>query len=212
MLSRSGKALAVAATIIFLFILHQCFQPDFPYSQFGMDDHMEETHSAGIKQPEIVVGPVWPPSSESDSNHEKGHKSFTTTTLTTLVSTIITSAKVTEPTPNPLPIPQVPQTPQLPQPPKVVQKLPAGFPKKVWQSGPKPISQETRDRMETWVTHNPSFRHEFLSDDEGDAYVKDKFSHRPDIVDLYLSLTVKILKADVSICKLQNSTKTAFLS
>jgi mannan polymerase II complex HOC1 subunit len=71
------------------------------------------------------------------------------------------------------------------------------FPKKVWQTGPKPITQDTRDKMETWFEHNPSYRHEVLSDDGGDQYVMEKYAHRPDILELYLNLKVPILKADL---------------
>lgn len=107
--------------------------------------------------------------------------------------------KPEEPKPEePKPEEPKPEATKPAKPETVISKLPAGFPRKVWQTGPKPVSQETRDRMETWMTHNPSFRHEFLSDDGGDAYVADKFRHRPDILKLYLNLRVPILKADVS--------------
>ncbi|TAQ88940.1 hypothetical protein B7494_g2719 [Chlorociboria aeruginascens] len=76
-------------------------------------------------------------------------------------------------------------------------ELSRDFPKKIWQTSPDGISTETRDRMQTWLSHNPDYRHEILSDGGADAYVAENFEHRPDIVDLYLNLRVPILKADI---------------
>lgn len=71
------------------------------------------------------------------------------------------------------------------------------FPYKLWQTAPDLISQETWKYVQTWFTHNPSLRHEILTDRSADAFVVAKFAHRPDIVELYTQLNIKIAKFDM---------------
>jgi mannosyltransferase OCH1-like enzyme len=46
------------------------------------------------------------------------------------------------------------------------------------------------------LIYNSSFRCEVLTNFSGDTCVKSFYAHRPDILDVYLLLTVPILKAD----------------
>lgn len=75
----------------------------------------------------------------------------------------------------------------------------SGFPRKIWYKlGPSGLHDQVREWTDTCIQKNPDFEHEFLTDDSADRYVQRRFgAHRPDIVDVYLSLTVPIFKADL---------------
>ncbi|KAG4440091.1 hypothetical protein IFR05_004434 [Cadophora sp. M221] len=71
------------------------------------------------------------------------------------------------------------------------------IPQKIWyKSGPKGINEALGQWIGSCLLNNPSLRREILTDYSSDTYVKSFYSHRPDIVNMYLSLTVPILKAD----------------
>jgi alpha 1,6-mannosyltransferase len=71
-------------------------------------------------------------------------------------------------------------------------------PEKIWYKlGPKGLSDESRDWINTCLQKSPTYEHEFLTDDSADAYVKKTFASRQDIVQTYLTLTIPILKADL---------------
>ncbi|KAF8859186.1 hypothetical protein BDZ45DRAFT_714179 [Acephala macrosclerotiorum] len=75
---------------------------------------------------------------------------------------------------------------------------PTVIPEKIWYKlGPKGLSKDAKGWTDSCLTKNPTFRHEFLTDASGDYYVKEYFSHRPDIVNTYLRLPIPILKADL---------------
>nr|AAK54761.1 putative mannosyltransferase [Paracoccidioides brasiliensis] len=72
------------------------------------------------------------------------------------------------------------------------------IPEKIWYKlGAKGISPKIQEWTATCISKNPTYVTEFLTDDSADEYVKIHFSHRPDIVDTYLSLPIPILKADM---------------
>lgn len=78
------------------------------------------------------------------------------------------------------------------------------FPKKIWQSWKvDPLAFEERDQMcaKSWVSKNPGYRYEVLTDSNDLQYVETHFGpqglDRPDIVYVYQSLTAKIIKADL---------------
>lgn len=84
------------------------------------------------------------------------------------------------------------------------QSISARFPRKLWQSWRNDaLSFEARDseRARSWLSQNPSMRHEVLTDASGLAYVQDVFGptglNRPDIVETYRSLNAKIIQADL---------------
>lgn len=82
--------------------------------------------------------------------------------------------------------------------------LAQGFPKKVWQTWKTdPLQFEERDSTtaRTWMLKNPNFRYEVLTDDNDMGYVEYHFGpgglNRPDIVEMYRSITATIIKADL---------------
>ncbi|CAN8103183.1 unnamed protein product [Discula destructiva] len=74
-----------------------------------------------------------------------------------------------------------------------------GIPKKIWYKlGPKGKNDDIREWTGSCIEQNPGWEHEFKTDESGDEYVVEKFSEsRPDIVEVYLNLTIPILKADL---------------
>lgn len=79
-----------------------------------------------------------------------------------------------------------------------------GFPKKIWQTWKiDPLQFEERDSTtaKTWLQKNPGFRYEVLTDNNDMGYVEQHFGpggfNRPDIVEMYRSITATIIKADL---------------
>ncbi|CRG89479.1 hypothetical protein PISL3812_06515 [Talaromyces islandicus] len=78
------------------------------------------------------------------------------------------------------------------------------FPRKVWQTWKvDPLAFEERDLSvaRTWIQKNPGHRYEVLTDGNDLYYVETHFGpmglNRLDIVNVYRSLTAKIIKADL---------------
>lgn len=78
------------------------------------------------------------------------------------------------------------------------------FPRKIWQSWKvDPLDFEERDLIcaRSWVSKNPGYRYEVLTDSNDMQYVETHFGpnglDRPNIVYVYQSLTAKIIKADL---------------
>jgi mannosyltransferase OCH1-like enzyme len=78
------------------------------------------------------------------------------------------------------------------------------FPRKIWQTWKvDPLGFEERDLScaRTWISKNPAHRYEVLTDMNDMYYVETHFGpaelNRPDIIDMYRSLTAKIIKADL---------------
>ena len=78
------------------------------------------------------------------------------------------------------------------------------FPKKIWQTWKvDAFAFDERDSScaRTWTAKNPGFRYEILTDSNDIYWVETHFGpegiNRPDIVDMYRSLTAKIIKADL---------------
>ncbi|ORY59153.1 uncharacterized protein BCR38DRAFT_445730 [Pseudomassariella vexata] len=75
---------------------------------------------------------------------------------------------------------------------------PTRIPQKIWYKlGPSGLTNQTREWTSTCIDANPHYKVSFMTDDEGDTYVRRTFASRPDIVDSYLGLTIPILKADL---------------
>jgi mannosyltransferase OCH1-like enzyme len=92
-----------------------------------------------------------------------------------------------------------PSRPSL-QPPQITH---VAFPKKIWQTwmvGPLAFEEREATRVRTWMTKNPGYRHEVLTDENALAYVQEHFGprglNRPDILEVYQELNIKIIKAD----------------
>lgn len=72
------------------------------------------------------------------------------------------------------------------------------IPKKIWYKlGPKGLSIECKQWMDTCLSKSPSYKYEIFTDASADEYVKREFAYRQDIIDIFLGLTVPILKADL---------------
>lgn len=73
------------------------------------------------------------------------------------------------------------------------------IPKKIWYKlGPKGKTEQVREWTKTCIEQNPDYQYEFMTDSSGDEFVQKTFSAtRPDIVEVYMNLTVPILKADL---------------
>jgi mannosyltransferase OCH1-like enzyme len=78
------------------------------------------------------------------------------------------------------------------------------FPKKIWQTwnvGPLFFEERELNRSRSWVSENPGFLYEVLTDDNGLQYVETRYGpyglNRPDIVEIYRELSLIIIKADL---------------
>ena len=71
------------------------------------------------------------------------------------------------------------------------------IPEKIWYKlGPRGVTQRVREWIDSCLDRNPTYEHEFMTDLSSETYVKEKFAHRPDIVQAFLALPYPILKAD----------------
>lgn len=74
------------------------------------------------------------------------------------------------------------------------------FPRKIWQTsktGPAGLDQNDRKAIQSWVKINQKHRYEILTQYSAESYVKDRFSHRPDIEETFVDLQDPILRADL---------------
>jgi mannosyltransferase OCH1-like enzyme len=73
------------------------------------------------------------------------------------------------------------------------------IPDKVWHSAKdEHISEQQREWINSWTNKNPSFRQELLTDRSADVFVRAHYQQtRPDIVEVYESLPIAILRADL---------------
>lgn len=72
------------------------------------------------------------------------------------------------------------------------------IPFKLWQkAGSMKINDDRQRDIRSWLDVNPRLRHEILTDDSADEYAREHFADYPEVLDLYLSLPVPILKADL---------------
>jgi mannosyltransferase OCH1-like enzyme len=85
-----------------------------------------------------------------------------------------------------------------------VARVRSEFPKKMWQTWKvNPLRFEERDlnTARSWVSKNPDYRYEVLTDDNDMRYVEFHFGpdgfNRPDIVSFYRDVKAAIVKADL---------------
>ncbi|KAL2819282.1 nucleotide-diphospho-sugar transferase [Aspergillus cavernicola] len=78
------------------------------------------------------------------------------------------------------------------------------FPRKIWQiwkTDPLSFEERDLDMARSWVSRNQGHRYEVLTDQHDIYYVETHFGpngfNRPDIVEVYSSLTANIIKADL---------------
>ncbi|KAK3294556.1 uncharacterized protein B0H64DRAFT_400996 [Chaetomium fimeti] len=79
------------------------------------------------------------------------------------------------------------------------QSHPSTIPRKLWYKlGPKGLNDETRAWTDSCIKNNTDYEVEFMTESSGDSYVRNKFGATdPDLVEMYLGLTVPIFKADI---------------
>ncbi|KAB8296714.1 hypothetical protein EYC80_002134 [Monilinia laxa] len=76
--------------------------------------------------------------------------------------------------------------------------IPTLFPKKLWyKAGPQGVSEEAKRFRNHCLNISPGYKSEILTDAFADEYIWKWFSHRPDILNTYFSLSVPILRADL---------------
>ena len=72
------------------------------------------------------------------------------------------------------------------------------IPEKLWYKlGPNGLNSELHGYVDTCLSRNPTFQYEFMTDLSGDAFVKEHFASRPDILENFLALRIPIVKADI---------------
>lgn len=73
-----------------------------------------------------------------------------------------------------------------------------GFTPHIWQTtGPRPISTQQANDLSSWRGKHPFFSFSLMTDEQGDSFVREHYSSRPDIVGLFLRLPIPIIKADL---------------
>ena len=73
------------------------------------------------------------------------------------------------------------------------------FPKKIWQTSKTALAEldeNDRTSIQSWMKFNQNHRYEILTNYSAESYVKDRFSHRPDIESTFVDLQDPILRAD----------------
>ncbi len=72
---------------------------------------------------------------------------------------------------------------------------------RIWQTSKNPVAaidDEERERVRTWSDLNPEYRHEVLTDEMMEDYVKDQFhSSHPDIEKIYFDVKDNIVRSDL---------------
>ncbi|KAH7131136.1 family 32 glycosyltransferase [Dactylonectria macrodidyma] len=103
--------------------------------------------------------------------------------------------------------------PAMPRPWKMFQRKPvhhdplhqgSSFPQKIWQTWKvSPLDFDERDNRNarSWLTKNPGWRYEVLTDLNEMTYIEQFFGrsgfNRPDIVEFYRAINIPIVKADL---------------
>lgn len=71
------------------------------------------------------------------------------------------------------------------------------IPRKIWYKlGARGLSHDAVAWTGSCIEKNPAWAVEFMTDETADAWVQERFAHRPDIVSAYLALQIPIIKAD----------------
>lgn len=93
---------------------------------------------------------------------------------------------------------QSPASPEGPSSTVPVPQIPTKVPEIIWnKAGAHGVSEEVEAWISSCTSRNPTYHHVILNDESADEYVRRKYSDRPDVLEIYLSLTIPILKADL---------------
>ncbi|KAL2817327.1 hypothetical protein BJX63DRAFT_109713 [Aspergillus granulosus] len=187
MMSPSRYA-AVILLILLIFNLY-LFQKIRPYSQ-------TPDLSLHTSLPTVVL----------DTNVEPAATATVTVTQTVTQTVATTTTTIT---PDDQSTPSKPQTDTQTQPqhddtsselsikPLLAHQAIPDFPAKIWHKcGPKGVNEHAQELMNLWLKKNPHFRHELLTDESADQYVRERYAYWPEVLETYMALTVPILKAD----------------
>ena len=74
------------------------------------------------------------------------------------------------------------------------------FPRKIWQTSktsPAGLEEGDRKAILSWVKINQKHRYEIVTQHTAESYVREKFAHRQDIVEVFMDLQDPILRADL---------------
>ena len=74
------------------------------------------------------------------------------------------------------------------------------FPRKIWQTSktsPAGLEADDRHAILSWFKMNQKHRYEIVTQHSAESYVREKYSHRPDIAEVFLDLQDPILRADL---------------
>ena len=73
-----------------------------------------------------------------------------------------------------------------------------GITDKLWQSAKDPhLSDDQDEWISSWLEKNPSFRYELLTDASAATFVRTHYASRPDIIEVFETLPIPILRADL---------------
>jgi len=79
------------------------------------------------------------------------------------------------------------------------QPRPAEFPKKIWQTWKRPLTvlePRLKEYATEWDLLNPTYRRELIVDDAMPTYIKDRYSHCPEILETFEYFELPVLRAD----------------
>ena len=74
------------------------------------------------------------------------------------------------------------------------------FPRKIWQTakyGPAGLDEMDRAALRTWTKLNQKWRYEAVTQYGAETYVRERFAHRPELVEAFTDLQDPILHADL---------------
>ncbi|KAI6831956.1 hypothetical protein KC332_g5864 [Hortaea werneckii] len=75
------------------------------------------------------------------------------------------------------------------------------LPHKIWQTwktAPHGLNEELIKLSKSWIDMNPDYRYELVTDDASVTYVRERFNHRQDIIEVFEQTTDRVLRADLT--------------
>ncbi|GAT28016.1 alpha-1,6-mannosyltransferase Och1 [Aspergillus luchuensis] len=186
MLTRPTAILIFSLVFLNLYLFHRLIrQPVVPISPT-----IVPTPSPAAAEIQEIHLPPQQPTQITTTTTEDPTTLFPTTTLATITTHTTTSISTSTSTTT-----YLHKTHTHPQP----QPTSHSIPHKLWQkTGTKGLTSQAESWISTWTTLNPHLRHEILTETSSLAYVETNFRPIwPEIADLYTSLSVPILRADL---------------
>ena len=83
---------------------------------------------------------------------------------------------------------------------RVTRQASAPFPRKIWQTsrdGPAGFNDEDRAALKSWTKMNQDWRYESITQHSAESYVRDRFPHKPEFIEVFTQLQDPILRADM---------------